>query len=156
MKSLSFVYVLLLLISLSNSISSLAFSKMSAKDKDKSTTSKLTQSRESLGRHMWISLHTFAAAYPDHPTDEDKMALRSLFSTISIIYPCIECKEHFGKMIKENPIVDESKEEVVAYICKLHNIVNERLEKPQFDCRKAFLYWQGDCGCGNKNKEEDH
>ena len=40
-----------------------------------------------------------------------------------------------------------SREELVNYICKIHNIVNKVLNKPIFDCKKAFDYWGGDCGC---------
>ena len=48
--------------------------------------------------------------------------------------------------IKEGVHAD-SREELVNYICKIHNIVNKVLQKPQFDCKKAFDFWGGDCGC---------
>jgi hypothetical protein len=44
---------------------------------------------------------------------------------------------------------------LVGYVCKLHNIVNERLDKPIFDCNKAFDFWGGGCGCGDTPREND-
>lgn len=69
-----------------------------------------------------------------------------------MLFPCNKCQKHFKKMIEENKIRNNSREELVYYICDLHNIVNKRLHKPIFDCKKAFSFWGGDCGCSNSNK----
>ena len=53
-------------------------------------------------------------------------------------------------MLSKYPIKHNSREELVYYLCDLHNIVNERLKKPRFDCKKAFDFWGGECGCGDK------
>jgi FAD-linked sulfhydryl oxidase len=50
-------------------------------------------------------------------------------------------------MLKQYPIKNGSRAEAVGYLCFLHNKVNERLNKPIFDCKKAFDYWGGNCGC---------
>ena len=42
------------------------------------------------------------------------------------------------------------------YICDLHNIVNEALNKPKFDCKRAFDYWGGNCGCSDKTEKQDN
>ena len=57
-------------------------------------------------------------------------------------------------MIEQYPVVDGSRQEVVGYICFLHNNVNKRLGKPEFDCSKASEYWGGDCGCGAGDNEK--
>jgi hypothetical protein len=54
-------------------------------------------------------------------------------------------------MIEDNKIRNNNRKELVYYICDLHNIVNKRLNKPIFDCKKAFSFWGGDCGCSNSN-----
>jgi len=56
-------------------------------------------------------------------------------------------------MIEEYPIKSESREELVNYFCFLHNKVNIRLGKPEFDCKKAFDYWGGDCSCTIDSQE---
>lgn len=53
-------------------------------------------------------------------------------------------------MLEYNPIRNSNRVDLVRYICKLHNIVNKRLDKKEFDCSKAFDHWGGDCGCEPK------
>ena len=57
------------------------------------------------------------------------------------------CREHFKQMIELNPIRAFTREELVMYMCDIHNIVNKRLNKTIYDCSKAFDIWGGDCGC---------
>ena len=57
-------------------------------------------------------------------------------------------------MLNEIPIKHNSREELVYYICDLHNHVNKRLGKPIFECKKAFDFWGGDCGCDAKHELE--
>ena len=57
-------------------------------------------------------------------------------------------------MLKDNPIKNNSREELVYYLCDLHNKVNITLKKPIFDCKKAFGFWGGECGCSDKNQDE--
>ena len=58
-------------------------------------------------------------------------------------------------MLEQYPIKYGSREELVEYICLLHNKVNERLNKPTFDCKKASGYWGGDCGCDSGKEESE-
>jgi len=39
----------------------------------------------------------------------------------------------------------ESKEAAIQWLCRVHNIVNTRLEKPVFDCAQVRDRWK--CGC---------
>lgn len=57
-------------------------------------------------------------------------------------------------MIDENPLVTSNRKDVVGYFCKIHNIVNLRLNKEIFDCEKAFDHWGGDCGCDGTSESE--
>ncbi len=51
------------------------------------------------------------------------------------------------EMIEQNPPKSKTREELVYYMCDIHNIVNKRLNKPIYDCKKAFDIWGSDCGC---------
>lgn len=64
------------------------------------------------------------------------------------------CADHFQKMLVDNPVRANTREELVYYICDIHNQVNERLNKTKYDCKKAFEIWGGDCGC--EPKEDDN
>jgi FAD-linked sulfhydryl oxidase len=63
------------------------------------------------------------------------------------LFPCQTCRGHFKKMLQDFPVKNANREELVLYLCGLHNKVNERLSKPIFDCNKAFEFWGGNCGC---------
>ena len=58
--------------------------------------SPLRVSREELGRFGWTFLHSIAAAYPEKPTDNDKLQLRNfinaLYTYINIAQPFIHAR----------------------------------------------------------------
>lgn len=118
-------------------------------------SSPLKLNRQELGKIGWKMLHSFAAAYPTEPTDKQKKAFHDLINAFRVLYPCEECRGHFDKMIEENPVKDDNRKTVVLYLCKLHNIVNKKLGKDIFDCKKAFEFWGGDCGCSEEGDEKD-
>jgi len=113
-----------------------------------SGTTPLRETREELGRISWTVLHSFAAGFPDTPSSEDIQAFQNLINSFSQIYPCGDCRNSFKTLINKHPPNNiTSRKDAVLYVCKIHNFVNERLGKPQFDCQKAFEFWGGDCGC---------
>uniref|UniRef100_A0A8H7K9S6 Sulfhydryl oxidase n=1 Tax=Bionectria ochroleuca TaxID=29856 RepID=A0A8H7K9S6_BIOOC len=42
---------------------------------------------------------------------------------------------------------------VAGWLCYVHNIVNKRLKKPEFDCNKIGDFY--DCGCGDEDKNKE-
>ena len=107
----------------------------------------LTLTKQEIGRNTWSLLHSMAAAYPNEPTEEDKKQITNFMYGLAAHFPCKICGSHLLRMLKKEGVHADSREELVKYICKIHNIVNKVLEKPQFDCKKAFDFWGGDCGC---------
>lgn len=107
----------------------------------------LALTKQEIGRHAWAVLHSVAASYPAIPSEEDKTNVENFIKGLAHNFPCKICGKHFVKMLNENPIKDNSREELVYYICDIHNQVNKFLKKPIFDCKKAFDIWGGDCGC---------
>ena len=107
----------------------------------------LTLTKQEIGRNTWSLLHSIAASYPNEPTEEDKKHITNFLYGLANPFPCKICGTHLLKMLKKEGVHANSREELVNYICKIHNIVNKVLEKPQFDCKKAFDFWGGDCGC---------
>ena len=55
--------------------------------------------REALGAHTWFYLHTFAAKYPDAPTEADKVAARWQVASLAQHYPCHVCRGHLQKKL---------------------------------------------------------
>lgn len=67
------------------------------------------------------------------------------------------CGHHFVDMLNKNPINATSRSDLMFYLCNLHNKVNIRLSKPEFNCtRDLYTTYGGDCGCGNDDNSEEN
>ena len=52
------------------------------------------------------------------------------------------------KMIDSIPLEYKGREDVMVWICEMHNTVNSRLGKEIFPCNKVKEIWgQKSCGC---------
>lgn len=104
--------------------------------------------RAELGHGTWNMLHRVAAKFDKDPTPERRAEVAHFFDVFSHFYPCEECAGHFRGMLAEHPIDARSNKHLSLWLCKLHNIVNERLHKPAFPCTlEALAEKYGDCGC---------
>ncbi len=97
----------------------------------------LTISREHLGNMSWLMFHYFAGGYPENPSDDEKAAFKDLIKGFRYLFPCEMCRGHFRKMTNENPLDNSGKLATSKYFCKIHNIVNKRLGKPEFLCDRV-------------------
>ena len=79
--------------------------------------------------------------------------MRSFLHLFTKLYPCSVCAGHFQVVVRENPINVTNHDGLVIWACKVHNIVNDRLRKPRYVCRREDLdeRW-GSCGCGSEKK----
>ncbi|GAA6006526.1 hypothetical protein JCM10207_004962 [Rhodosporidiobolus poonsookiae] len=100
-----------------------------------------------LGRASWKLLHTMAARFPENPTDDERETFKSFLFLFSRLYPCGECAAEFQSLLRKFPPQTSSRTAAGMYLCHLHNQVNARLGKPEFDCA-TDLEGQYDCGCG--------
>ncbi|KAG0786825.1 hypothetical protein G6F57_008374 [Rhizopus arrhizus] len=96
---------------------------------------------ETLGRHTWTLLHTMAAYYPERPSPGQKESMKNFFTSFSENYPCWFCKNDFQEDMKTDPIDVKNRETLSQWLCRRHNVVNEKLGKKQFDCSKVFERW---------------
>ena len=110
-------------------------------------TKSLTLTKQEIGRYTWALLHSMAASYPQEPTEEDKKQITNFLYGLANHFPCKICGSHLLKMLNKEGVHANSREELVNFFCRIHNIVNKVLEKPQFDCKRAYDFWGGDCGC---------
>eukprot|EP00878_Enallax_costatus_P017384 GHUV01018258.1.p1 GENE.GHUV01018258.1~~GHUV01018258.1.p1 ORF type:complete len:161 (+),score=65.21 GHUV01018258.1:507-989(+) len=56
--------------------------------------------REELGRSTWVFLHTLAAQFPEHPSRQQQKDARQLIDSLTRIYPCGDCAQHFQELVK--------------------------------------------------------
>ncbi|KIM31393.1 hypothetical protein M408DRAFT_327618 [Serendipita vermifera MAFF 305830] len=108
--------------------------------------------KAALGRATWKLLHTMTLRFPEHPTEDEREALRSYIHLTSRLYPCGECAEEFQTLLKAHPPQTSSRKTASQWLCYVHNLVNKRLRKDQFDCTKLDDTY--DCGCGDDPSEK--
>ncbi|GAO18370.1 hypothetical protein UVI_02044130 [Ustilaginoidea virens] len=104
-----------------------------------------------LGRATWKFLHTMVAKFPDKPTDNDRKTLESFFHLFGRLYPCGDCARHFREMLSKHPPQTSSRNAAAGWLCAVHNIVNQRLDKALFDCTKIGDFY--DCGCADDDNK---
>lgn len=104
---------------------------------------------QELGNHGWSLLHTTAAYFPAHVTDQQLQDAYRYLHHWGQFFPCRACGYHFLKMLDDDPPVFKNREEFMQYLCRLHNKVNQHLKKDEFDCSIANLKdrWGGDADC---------
>ena len=104
-----------------------------------------------LGRASWKLFHTVMARFPDAPTADEKAALKSYIHLFQRLYPCGECAEHFGEILKKFPPQVSTRSVAAGWACHVHNEVNKGLNKELFDCANIGDFY--DCGCAEDEKE---
>jgi hypothetical protein len=82
----------------------------------------------------WMTLHSISVCYPEHPTLIDKKLLDEYMQAFGMTITCSICNDHFSKMFSgyknSVPTWNDSKYDLFIAICRMHNTVNKRLNKP--------------------------
>ncbi|XP_065558292.1 FAD-linked sulfhydryl oxidase ALR-like isoform X2 [Artemia franciscana] len=97
--------------------------------------------KDELGRSTWNFLHTMAAYYPEKPSEQDQNDMKNFLRIFSKFYPCSYCAEDFKRDLEVLPPVTENRHALSQWLCQIHNIVNEKVGKPIFDCSKVDERW---------------
>lgn len=92
------------------------------------------------------------ARFPEEPTPEERKTLESFVYLFSRLYPCGDCAKHFRGILEEYPPQTSSRNAAAGWLCFVHNLVNERLKKPIFDCNNIGDFY--DCGCGDEDEKK--
>ncbi|KAJ3182150.1 hypothetical protein HDU85_003192 [Gaertneriomyces sp. JEL0708] len=95
-----------------------------------------------LGRSGWTFLHTMAAYYPESPSTEHQESMKAFVNALGHFYPCGYCASHLRKETKRDPPDVSSNWNLSQWFCRIHNNVNRRQGKPEFDCSKVFERWR--------------
>ena len=94
-----------------------------------------------LGRSAWTLMHTMAVTYPDKPSLQQQDKMRHFLSAVASFYPCRLCGTHLESYLREHPADVSSRRAFEQWLCTLHNSVNDKLKKPNFDCQRIPKRW---------------
>jgi FAD-linked sulfhydryl oxidase len=83
-----------------------------------------------------------AAYYPDKPTKNQKADMNNFFHIFSKFYPCNICAEDLQEQLKHSPPETGSQEKLSQWLCRIHNEVNKKLGKAEFDCKLVNQRWR--------------
>nr|CCA15302.1 augmenter of liver regeneration putative [Albugo laibachii Nc14] len=114
--------------------------------------------REELGRSTWGLMHSIGVYYPEKPSEEYQRHARSFVEALALMYPCSDCAEDFRKEIAKCPPKVESRQAFSMWLCEQHNLVNEKIGKPLFQCNMSTLSerWRtGKKECWDADQKED-
>lgn len=106
-----------------------------------------------LGNAGWRLLHTILARYPEKPTKQEQSTLKQYIYLFAKVYPCGDCARHFQQLLQKFPPQVGSRKLAAVWGCHVHNQVNKRLNKPDYDCGNILEEY--DCGCGADEQEAD-
>ncbi|EGW30023.1 uncharacterized protein SPAPADRAFT_63641 [Spathaspora passalidarum NRRL Y-27907] len=110
--------------------------------------------RAELGRSTWKLFHTILARYPEKPNNLERKTLETFIQLFAQVYPCGDCARHFTGLLAKYPPQTTSRKAAALWGCDVHNKVNEKLHKPEYDCSKILTDY--DCGCGEDEKAPDY
>jgi hypothetical protein len=82
----------------------------------------------------WMTLHSISVCYPTEPTLDDKSVLDQFMQGFAMSISCPICNDHFSKMFNDYkkfvPTWNNSRQDLFVAVCRMHNIVNSRNNKP--------------------------
>jgi hypothetical protein len=82
----------------------------------------------------WMTLHSISINYPQNPSAEDRAILEQFMGNFTESITCNNCKTHFQDMFvsykRKYPQWSSSRREFFLFVCRAHNTVNKRIDKP--------------------------
>jgi len=102
------------------------------------------------GPKTWFFLESMAMAYPDDPTDAEKLSAKNLILSLKDLLPCWGCRNNYEKYITEYfktaPIEDivMKRSTLIAFIIDVHNDVRVKQKKDIVSIEDTFKYYNNE------------
>ena len=91
----------------------------------------------------WMTLHSISSIYPETPTHEERLLLEKFVDMFRETITCVHCKSHFSAMLNKykqvHPEWSSSRYDFFLFVCRAHNTVNRRLDKPIFPTLQSCI-----------------
>jgi len=95
------------------------------------------------GPYAWHLLHRVSIQNKEIINNSKIIYYETFFKTFLYILPCELCKDHYSDVINFiNPINISkiNRKYIIKWANKTHNIINEFIDKPQFNIKDTILY----------------
>lgn len=99
------------------------------------------------GPKTWFFLESMAMAYPENPTDDEKLSAKNLILSLKDLLPCWGCRVNYARYledyIKTDPLdkIVEKRGPLIEFIIALHNDVRERNGDKLITVEDTFKYY---------------
>lgn len=92
------------------------------------------------GPTFWKTIHFVVRTFPDEPTTEQQEHYASFMKSIGHVLPCPMCRGHYNDYVKDTnwDEVVKTKNNFTIFVIKLHNSINARTGKPEYDIPVAI------------------
>lgn len=93
------------------------------------------------GEAYWKTSHYITFAYPEIPTYEDKVVVKSYFENLKYLLPCQNCRSHYSQYLQTNPLTEtilSSRYNLIKWLVDLHNSVNKRTGKKEYTIEQVI------------------
>ena len=91
----------------------------------------------------WMTLHSISSIYPESPTNEERLLIEKFVEMFRESITCVHCKGHFTTMLirykQKHPDWTSSRYNFFLFVCRAHNTVNRRLDKPIFPTLQSCI-----------------
>lgn len=94
------------------------------------------------GLHVWTMIHLAALAYPNKPSQEEKLAMYQFFQSLQYVLPCPICADNFREKLQETNFGNrelDNREALFNWTVLIHSMVNEKKHKPALNNPQ---YWK--------------
>jgi len=99
------------------------------------------------GKSYWEMSHYLTLAYPDMPTNHDKLIVKTHFENLKYLLPCENCRSHYSEYMSIYPLTDDilnSRYKLIKWLIDLHNSVNKRLGKKEYQINEIISMYLSD------------
>ena len=106
------------------------------------------------GPHAWFFIDSVCLSYPKVVSDTIKEKYKNFFYSFDTILPCLKCREHYKEYIETYPLNDSilsSKDNLIKWALKLHNIRREDDGKNKFNIDMFYKYYNNMYGLDVRN-----
>lgn len=120
--------------------------KDSKQDKDKLDSKynfKYTPNPQVWGPKMWYMLHNFSLFLPETITDRGANHYKNFIRSMPYLIPCQQCRNHCCDLLsqytdKQLFNICKKGKKIKTFFVHLHNFVNMKLNKPQFNVEQLY------------------